>query len=80
MCARIDVQLRQSSHEKESEFKKVNLQLQQSLQSCQNELKETEQLLELARRSHCLPSLSVWLLSTASLTVMCFHAYGSLGL
>jgi len=35
-------------------LKKTNLGLKQSLQSCQTELKETEQLLEIARRSYSM--------------------------
>jgi len=55
MCAGIDVQLKQSSQEKVSELKKMNMQLKQSLRSRENELVETKELLELARRSDCVP-------------------------
>ena len=44
-------QLKHSSRERISELKKRNMHQQQSLQSREHELKETRQLLELARRS-----------------------------
>jgi len=46
------VQLKQKNEEKLSEMKKTNFGLKQSLQTCQNELVQTKELLELARRSY----------------------------
>jgi len=58
-----DVQLKQSGREKMSELKKTNLQLQQSLQTCQYEHDETKQLLELARRSPVIYATQVYTVS-----------------
>jgi len=65
VCAGIDLQLKESSQEKASELKKVNMQLKQSLRSHENELVETKELLELARRSYFVPAgvvskYSIW--------------------
>ena len=46
------MQLRQSSREKVSQLKQTILELQQSRQTCQNELNEKQQLLQLAQRSY----------------------------